>query len=376
MKTKKNKIKNRKIFGGDDDPNANTIDDGTIPIFKTYFPDKSRLKDIFKDSMLYSRLIRITPNLNLRELAILFFKTNQLVEKKYPQSKKLLKRFGKAVSKFAYLWMDGVSSNNDSYYINFMIQYLMYLYEIMQLIGKLNNYNINAHNIKVYIQEFINLQENPDNFTIFDIDTLSNNSVQRISFESIDKKIQALKEIDNQQQTNNSIQQSNTEDILNEKFDQYLDYYKRTFSSNSESIQEINLQPFSFKNYDDRMIQFDINMLLSKPEKFKERIDSIPDENEEKLGLLETFLAYAGLINSFYFFKKFFNKSVRVILQKINFYNRFKENVKYLKSCIDTLSNESYAGGGTKLNHKKIIKNKTRNRTRTVKQKYYFYFNF
>ena len=79
MKTKKKYTKknNRKKIGGD--PKANTIDDGTLPIFKSYFQDDTRLKDILYNPTLYSRLIIITPNLSIDELLILFFTARSIL---------------------------------------------------------------------------------------------------------------------------------------------------------------------------------------------------------------------------------------------------------------------------------------------------------
>ncbi len=341
IRKKKNRFTNIKI-GGDDTKKANTIDDGTLPIFKIYFSKNTRLKDIFYDSNLYSRLMNITPNLSLKELVVLFIKTNQLTEKKYKESEQISRKLVYGIQKAAY-WLDptpgigvqGIDPGGRHIYVKQMIRYLMYLYEIIQLIVQLNNYDLIP-----YLENFIdrlkhiensenlfpNLKDNYlDNFAILDIEKLSNT----IPFENINEKIQKLKNYNKLELTDGIFDEDN--------FNDFLDSYKTTFSSNPE----INLNPFKFVNDDNKPIVFDIDFLIQKQESFQEKINNIPDNNQQKQSLLKTFLAYSILINSFYSLTNylsrrniFYDKGL-LFVKRRNVYNVFKENIIYLKKYID-----------------------------------------
>jgi hypothetical protein len=378
IRKKKNRFTNIKI-GGDDTKKANTIDDGTLPIFKIYFSKNTRLKDIFYDSNLYSRLMNITPNLSLKELVVLFIKTNQLTEKKYKESEQISRKLGYGIQQAAY-WLDpipgmgvpGIAPVGRHKYVKQMIRYLMYLYEIIQLIVQLNNYDLIPYlenfinrlkNIENSENLFPNLKDNYlDNFAILDIEKLSNT----IPFENINEKIQKLK---------NYNKLELTDEIFNEvNFNLSLKSYKTTFDYNPE----INLNPFTFVIDDEKKIVFDIYFLIQKQESFKETINNIPDNNQQKQSLLETFLAYSILINSFYSLTDYLSRRNivydrgLVFVKTRNVYNVFKENIIYLKSYIDNFpkknsqfglqieendGNQYQGGSGIKL---KIRKKRTR----------------
>jgi hypothetical protein len=391
MKTKKN-IKKYNIFrntkrkiGGD--PKVNSFTEDELPILKKYFPNKHRLKDIFYDSDSYNTLMEVTPEFNMHQLIILFNKTNKLVEVKYKQFEHFGRKLGRKI----------VDKTQDRYNnLIKMIEYLMYLYEIMALIAKLNN-----RELKVYISEInakLSFNENFNiNQLIFDPDGISQNNKSsgiKIIFTDIGIKINDIcskindicskineKNIlyDKSYSLNHTKDTLFTGDHFKENLNTAFKQYRRNISNeNNQStitktvmsfnnykkepgeIHEINLKPLNLSSN----TAINIEMLSLPQLEFEKKFLINDISNKEKLELLNKLYPYCFLIHSLYFLKKY--------LRTRNTYENFYNNVRYIEKLITDLNLEESQAGGmkkTKLKHKKIIKNKTSRTTRKLKIK-------